>query len=288
MKSKNKPKLNVWLLALAACLLAGGLAVFAIFGHKNTKTSNTTSTKQAYVALGDSVAAGTGLNTSSDSSACNRTEESFPHIVAIAKSAQLINIACSGATLPQGILGSQTVNGLALKPQLDQLFAQTQKPELVSVTIGANDVGWSAFIAKCYTGICGTADDTAKVDLELQKLSTNLNTMLSSISSHYGQSAPVVVLTGYHQVFPQVKLSCLELSGIDQGELNWTRARLDKLNATIKDSASKYPFAKFGEVNFTDHELCTAAPWVQGISSKAPFHPNEDGQSAFSQAMTQY
>ena len=108
-----------------------------------------------YVALGDSVAAGVGLKTNSDVSACDRTDESYPHQAARTLNYKLTNLACSGATIPAGIAGPQDVNGLMVQPQLELLFAAA-KPSLVSITIGANDANWTAVFAKCYTGICGS------------------------------------------------------------------------------------------------------------------------------------
>jgi len=197
-----------------------------------------------------------------------------------------MNLACSGSSLVAGIIGSQTVNGVVIEAQLDQLYAQP-KPYLVTVTIGANDMGWREIIIKCYTSSCGSVSDTSVFDSKLKDFSVSLNKMLYQIDIHYQHSAPKLVVTGYHQVLPATKQSCLELSGFDQNEIDWNREQLGKLNSTVRDVVSKYSYAKYVEVDFSGHELCTGTPWVQNISSLAPLHPNQDGQLIYAKAASE-
>ena len=89
-----------------------------------------------YIAMGDSVAAGVGLNTYSDTTACYRTNESYPNLIAKTLDYKLYNLACSGASISTGVLGSQEVNKLSVAPQLLQLYA-LPTPHLITMTIGA-------------------------------------------------------------------------------------------------------------------------------------------------------
>lgn len=236
---------------------------------------------KTYVALGDSVAAGVGLADASDSSACDRTNQAYPNLVASALNYRLRNFACSGATLAAGILGQQDVNDLLIAPQLQQLFAQP-KPTLISLTIGANDVGWTTIIAKCYAGSCGSASDTASVDAKLVTVSANLRAALTQIQTRYPQATPRVIVTGYHQVFPAATVpSCPDLTGIDAAELSWGRQLQTSINDTLRQATSGYSFASFVPVDFSGHELCTADPWVQGLSDQQPYHPTAAGQAEF-------
>lgn len=249
---------------------------------RSDKPKPTTSTpKQLYVALGDSVAAGVGLRTDSDSSACNRTEQSYPGQLAARMRLNLTNLACSGATLPAGILGNQEVNQLSLAPQIEQLF-KLQQPDFVSLTIGANDADWTGSIGKCYTGECGTPADTAMVDQQLAVVSTKLQTVLQQIRDKY-KKPPIVVVTGYHQVFPTDRAKCNDLMGIEPQEIEWGRQQQASLNDTIKQATSGYTFAQYVGVNYAGHELCSADSWVQGIADKQPYHPTEAGQAVFAE-----
>ena len=268
-------------------LIAIIIGVFTLILIHNTgqKTTTTTNTiKQNYVALGDSVAAGVGLEYYSDSSACDRTNQSYPNIVASSLNFNLTNLACSGATLPNGILGQQDVNDLNLSPQVSQLF-KLKKPSLITLTIGANDIGWTNIITKCYTSECGSASDTAGVNAALVSMSNNLSTALTQIKNNYGSSVPEVIVTGYHQVFPTSSLSCGDLTGIDATELTWGRSQQANLNSNIQAIVAQYSFAKFAPVNFSGHELCTTDSWVQGLSDNAPYHPTAEGQQEYANSV---
>jgi len=238
----------------------------------------------SYVALGDSVAAGVGLKTDSDSSACDRTNESYPNLVAQQMNFKLYSLACSGATMNSGILGKQDVNQLMVSSQLDQLF-KLSKPSLITITIGANDIDWTSIIGKCYTSVCGSAEDTTAVNQKLATLATDLKSALSQIQSHYKNDPPNVVVTGYHQVFPASVNNCPDLTGIDHSELSWGRDQQTSLNKTINSSVASFNFVKFANIDFKGHELCTPDSWVQGISDKDPYHPTEDGQAAFANSV---
>lgn len=263
----------------------GGLILLFIllFGISSNSSNNKKTTVvlyKNYVALGDSVSAGVGLMNYSDSSACDRTNQSYPNIVALKLNLNLKNLSCSGATIDQGVAGQQDVNKLILKSQLDQLYL-LPKPDLISLTIGANDIGWTDIISKCYEGSCGSSDDSAVVEAKINQLSYNLSSVLSSIQKKYSSSIPKVVVTGYHQVFPVTYSSCADLTGINSNGLSWGRQQQELLNNAISSTVSEFSFAKFAPVNFSGHELCSANPWVQGLSESAPYHPNYSGQQEY-------
>lgn len=268
---------------LAAVVVIIGVIAAVNRGHEQAAPSR--NNLKTYVALGDSVVAGVGLNEDSDSSACNRTNQSYPNKVSAKLNYTFKNIACSGATLPEGILGAQNVNQLAVTPQLKQLFA-LPKPSLISITVGANDVQWTSVIAKCYTSECGTPEDAARVASNLAAVSANLRTALAQIQTHYGQNAPRVIVTGYHQVFPTGNVAnCSDLKGIDASELSWGRQLQTSISDTLRDATMGYSFVTFVPVDYTGHELCTADSWVQGLNDKQPYHPTEAGQAAFASAI---
>lgn len=241
-------------------------------------------TKGTYVALGDSVAAGVGLMGDSDSSACDRTNQSYPNQVAKQQKYKLVSLACSGATLPAGVLGSQTVNQLALDAQITQLYAQPN-PKIITLTIGANDAHWTDVIKACYVGSCAHIDS---IDNDLASVTTNLSSALDQLKQHYGQTLPQVVVTGYHQVFPvSPTADCSDLTGIDGTELAYGRELQSSLNKTIQSVVSNYEFARYAAVDFSGHELCTSDSWVQGLADKMPYHPTALGEQAFATAVLQ-
>jgi len=271
------------ILVLAAAAGAGAVVI-----NHETKSSDATKTpspSESYFALGDSVAAGIGLEDPSDTSACDRTNQSYPNIVAKELNVNLSNIACSGAASSTGILSSQNVNNLAVNPQLNQLFAAPKRPMLVTLTIGANDIGWSKTISKCYTATCGDLADTSAIADKIVTLGTNLNSILGKIQTNYSSDIPHVIVTNYYQVFPVKGNTCDSLSGITADEINWWRTQQVSLNQVISKVSLAYPFVKVADVDFSGHELCTSDPWVQGLQDRAPYHPTANGQQAITKAI---
>jgi lysophospholipase L1-like esterase len=274
------------LIALLLVLLVGGIWWRHQSAKPSTVTDTAASTGQpaakagpAYAALGDSVAAGVGLAEYSDASACDRTKQAYPGQLAAKQHYQVTNLACSGATFAAGLNGSQDVNRLPVTAQITQLFGQP-KPALVSITAGANDLRWTELLQRCYMATCGTAADKAALNAGLQTVAAGLRTTLGQIQNKYGTAPPRVLVTGYYQIFPQqAAAGCSDLSGIEQGELAWARSVQTSLNDTLRTTAAAFPFAGFVPVSFEGHELCTADPWLQGLTDKQPFHPTEAGQA---------
>ncbi|WP_312858443.1 GDSL-type esterase/lipase family protein, partial [Pseudonocardia pini] len=85
-----------------------------------------------YVALGDSYAAGVGAGTGE----CGRTEASYPARYAVGVRSFAF-VACSGATTA-GVLK-------------DQVRAVSRDTDLVTITVGGNDVGFVPVLARCGT-----------------------------------------------------------------------------------------------------------------------------------------
>ena len=265
------------LIAVGVGLVVGiGASTFYMSrGTNDAQNVSQTPTGPTYVALGDSVAAGIGLPNSSDSSACDRTEESYPKLVAKALSARLTSVACSGATIRGGIDGSQTINKLSLKPQIQSLAKQN--PSRVSLTIGANDSSWLELVIKCYQSVCGDAADEQLYEQRLTDLRAQLRSKVQKISDSVGGSSRIVV-TGYYHVFPVTDFRCSDLEGVDDTELAFGRTLQAKLNDAIKEAVTDVDKVTYAPADFSGHELCSADPWVQGLADSAPYHPTAAGQ----------
>ncbi len=255
-------------------LVLSAVALFLLNG-KDTKPQMHES-RPLYVALGDSISAGAGLESSSDSSACDRHNESYPSLVAESLNMKLTSYACSGATANNGIMGAQLVNSLSVKPQLDQLFAGP-KPTLITLTIGANDIGWTDILARCVAVYCGSDSDTIQVNTNLKNVTASVKTALQSIVMNYSLATPTVMVTSYYHVFASSN-DCTAIPGITATEQAWWNAQSDKLDQALADASSSYRFSNFTPINFSGHELCSSTSWIQGLQQRAPFHPNDEGQ----------
>ena len=103
-----------------------------------------------YVALGDSYSAGFGLIPYSNAPAagCYQADENYPHLIAAALELNLDDRTCSGAKTENIDNTPQTtITGDGIAPiQSDSLNASTN---LVTVTIGGNDLGFADVAAFC-------------------------------------------------------------------------------------------------------------------------------------------
>lgn len=252
-----------------------------------------------YAALGDSVAAGAGLSPpggqATDDAACGRSAVSYPYLLTRKLNATLHDVACSGATISNGILGAQTISsaGVTMPSQLDRAF-QGGVPDIMTVTIGANDAHWVDFVSKCYVETCGTLKDTATAAGYLTYLQGQLAYVLHQIKDRSGMHAPPkVFVTGYY--YPVSSTACLG-GTLDQNEFSWINAQTDNLNKAIRQTIAattkvsswfrgSYNFATYVPVSFTGHGLCSTDPWVQGPADPAPLHPTTAGARAYSDAL---
>lgn len=106
---------------------------------------------KTYVALGDSYAAGFGLPAPAKPTrlafpGCAQTSLDYPHRLAAQLKLRLIDASCSGATTAD-FYAPQSVPGRMPPAQLDVVKAL--QPDLVTVTIGGNDLGFSSIAQTC-------------------------------------------------------------------------------------------------------------------------------------------
>ena len=106
----------------------------------------------AYVGLGDSYASGegsssylAGSNTKTDK--CHRATDGYVEQLAAQLGVTPDFAACSGATIPD--FTDINIEGNGEQPQLNHLSQQTQ---LVTLSIGGNDVGFSHILTDCIYG----------------------------------------------------------------------------------------------------------------------------------------
>ena len=104
----------------------------------------------SYVALGDSYAGGFGVGpySSGPAAGCFQSTTDYPHQVAASLGLQLDDRACAGATTGNiSRVAQKTGAGSATAPvQADALSKNT---DVVTVSIGGNDLGFAGVIANC-------------------------------------------------------------------------------------------------------------------------------------------
>lgn len=251
----------------------------------NTMAPNTTNTNGVYAALGDSVAAGLGLATnasSSDNAGCGQSSQGYPNIVAQQRNLQLINATCSGAVVSD-LYEAHNVNGTQMPAQLDTAFSQGT-PQLITITVGANDLHWAQFLQLCQSFTCNTGINSTVARGYMTVLRGKLTYALQDIQRRSNGQPPQVIVTGYYN---PISNACKgQLSGFTNDEIGWLNDQRTALNNSIQSVVAHYPFATYATTDFSGHSACSTDPWVQGLSSgTAALHPTATGQQQIAQSV---
>lgn len=225
----------------------------------------TTSTR--YVALGDSFAAGMGGG--DETGKCRSSAASYPAVFTGESGIHLVtNAACSGAT----------TSDLLRK----QLIALDDRTDLVTVSIGGNDLGVAAIAADCAAGKAASCRSQLTSALSLLNV---LPERLATVYDAILQAAPNarVVVTGYALMYdasnPEAK---------DFGMAAAINAATIGLNQVIDDAVdaerAKGAPMTFVGVDFAGHAIGDADPWVH-TSGVDAFHPTADGYAEYARQL---
>lgn len=170
-----------------------------------------------YVALGDSYSAGLGLTPSTGlpTPECGQSSVNFPHQVATAYGLNLTDVTCSGAETGDITVDSQFGN---ISPQIAALSADT---DVVTLTIGGNDLGFTDVIQTCLAqtadgpllfptqdGVflpnCNAGYAADGVDRLALKISAQVAPSLATTYAAIAAAAPnaKVFVVGYPSIFP--------------------------------------------------------------------------------------
>lgn len=236
------------------------------------------------VVVGDSTAAGEGnrlvAHPSIEDKLCNRSRDAFAPDLAASNGWKVTNVACSGATIRNGLLGPQEVAGRSIKPQLKN--PAVAKADLVVVSIGANDVHWNVLLAMCALTLdCSNSAQQAFLQQQLAGFSRDLLQLFSQLQLL--PNHPTVVVNQYYNPFPG-SVDCLKSHGLTEAKKRSLEHQLTALNTVLAKGATAAGF-RTATPNFVDHGVCAPQPYVQGLNAKAPFHPTASGQLAIALAI---
>jgi lysophospholipase L1-like esterase len=222
-----------------------------------------------YVALGDSYSSGVGTRTYyNDGTSCQRSPDAYGPLIAAARGYALSFQACSGAK-------TTDVNS-------NQLGTLSSSTNLVTITIGGNDAGFSNVILNCaaYYFTCDSSINSANSFIQNQ-LPGLLNTTYSNIRSR--ATAAHVVVLGYPHLFTSDGRTCNfnALTSAHEKRLNSTA---DVLDSVLQARAQAHGFTYVDSRNaFLPHEVCSSSEWLNGQSNplSESYHPNVSGQADF-------
>ena len=222
-----------------------------------------------------------GAPTESDR-ACGRSLDSLAQEIGGLISAPVANLACSGATIPNGLRGPQSRGGQTLPPQVG-LLKQFAGLKFVVVVIGPNDLSWGDQLRYCY-GVADCHDRLTggEFTYRLAAFDHDYGDLLHDLNDLPG-SPQVIVMTSY-DIFA-ADAACPDALGppgaigLSPQNIELLRARNVQLNDVLAAGAEKYGFAVARPVLTP---LCqegsdALGPHLQGLGDSAPFHPTGIG-----------
>ena len=231
------------------------------------------------VVMGDSTAAGAGLPSFTHASpadkACGRSSQAYAVDLARVNGWKALNLACDSATIAHGLLGRQRQGTQRIPPQIDSLN-RVKDPVIVIVSVGADDLQWSAILEYCATTQCDSRASNAYFQQKLAQFSTAYLQLLIQLGSLPGH--PRVIINRYYDPFG-TDVSCITQRGLTLAKVSTVQTWLVALNQVLAKGAAQFGFAS-PQPSFAGHALCSPVPYVQGLGGAAPFHPTALGQLA--------
>jgi lysophospholipase L1-like esterase len=240
-----------------------------------------------YVALGSSMAAGPGIKPRAAGSplAAGRSARNYPHLAAERLGLDLIDVTYSGATTANVLRERQR----GAPPQVDVLDGTE---ELVTVTIGGNDVGYvpllfAAALPSVLRAIPVLGDRLRELlDPAAREVALNqVGAALRDIGQVLRQRSPRarILFVDYLTLLPPAGTPAppLPRDVADLGRLVAQRLAQETLDAATATGCEVVHAADASR----DHHAWSADPWTIGAGSllpwrPKPFHPNAAGMRA--------
>lgn len=287
-----------------------------------TSTFTASPAGTAYTSIGDSYSAGEGIREYAllpgAARGCHQSEQGYSTRVGTAgyelpnkQAAVLKNVACSGAILKNLIGVEQNARGETHDVQLEAVDAST---DLVSFTIGGNDMGFSDVLnhcatqSQCYEDGFVSLNSGRDLSLDafltarLRLLEPELGSLYRTLRSRSGDNATVVALN-YPELFDDghaLRVGCKEAVVFGKGEREYLNGRIEDLRDAIARQATNAGiFATDVIDDFKGRRVCDGGvndngEWlvghetVAGIAGDASFHPNVNGAAAYSRILVDF
>jgi hypothetical protein len=244
----------------------------------------TTTVSATTVVIGDSTAAGAGNPVVSSATpqdvACRRSRDSYAADIAAVNGGTVVNLACTNASIEDGLFGIEAINGAIVPAQLATLAGMTGVHTVI-VSIGANEMHWAELMELCLVSPqCDDSASAAWFAQALDNFTVDYYDLLQHLATLPG--APQVIINEYYDPLP-AKPVCPGQPGLTAAKSAVLLARLTTFNTVLSQGAASFGFAAV-DPNFAGHELCTNQSYVQGLGAGAPLHPNAAGELAIALA----
>ena len=247
-----------------------------------------------YVALGDSRAAGPYLDAAAMLGGCARADAGYPNLVAGSLHAtDFVNVACTGARSENVTSVPQPTATGPVPPQIDSLTSDT---DLVTLSIGGNDIGWSGLVSACYTDLPGgdahcrtDPGTTASMDAALAALGPKITATLVAVQQRAPRAR--VLLVGHGGVFDN--RGCWPGIPTSDADAVFVTNFFSRMNRVLAGSAAASG-AEFVDVTVgaQGHDACAPSEqrWYEGrqsLSLAKALHPTVAGMRHMAQRVVE-
>jgi GDSL-like Lipase/Acylhydrolase family len=324
-----------------SALLAAGCGGSTNAGTTASRPASGAS-RLSIVSLGDSIASGEGINYGYRYSPrpvehwsggtdnptwvgpyqlCHVSSQAYGDVVAATLHARFANFACTGSTYLNGIVAPRTgqvgsasvtyrpaqFGNWKTRTDLNTAYGAAH-PDVVLVTLGADDVHFVEIIEACVTdsvldpSACTASDPGPTIEqdyfAELPTLMQHYRDLVAAIRAR-GAAArpsrvPTIVFTTYPDPLPAAEAdlsvtACPDAAHLSAAQISYLSQLLDGVTQLLRSSLSGEPGVAIADVShaFDGHRLCSSDPWAYGPSvlatnpsSNAPYHPTPEGQRA--------
>ncbi|MDX3072777.1 SGNH/GDSL hydrolase family protein [Streptomyces sp. MI02-7b] len=277
--------------ALSTAALTGAVALVG-FAAGQAGASPAGHSGRDHVALGDSYASAPLVPDQVDTT-CFRSSHNYPSLVAAQRHADLTDVSCSGATTAQMTAPQGTAPA--------QFTALERGTDVVTVSIGGNDIGFSSVIATC-AGV--TSSDPAGAPCRAHFTSGGSDRLAERVEQTAPRIAEVirgihrrsphaeVLVVGYPDLFPDDGAGCTSSSvPFAAGDFSYLRDTEKKLNSMLavqaRENGARYVDTYTPTIG---HDMCrpTGERWIESLAPAtpaAPAHPNAQGEQAMATAV---
>lgn len=282
-------------------VFAAGLATLAMaLGFTAVPADAAPPPKVDYVALGDSYTAGTGAGAAKRPAGVDCWQSSPGYVDRIGKTGRVelvANAACHGAVLS---MASPTWDPVIYTPTVQEQIqflvnsgALSADTELVSITAGANDLGFASVLGVCaFSSVeaCRAAVTQATSPEALAFLTASLVQTYAAI--HQAAPNARIAVLGYPLLFePSSTLAPIPVS--NQMLMNQATLRVNAAIAAAVSTANALYQANAQYIDVTDefagHAVNSTEPWLQlaltDFTADYNFHPTPEGHRAYASAL---
>lgn len=245
---------------------------------------------ESYVALGDSYSALGDLTSLTGAPGCTRTTKNYPTLLQARIAAKKFTDATCGEAETRHMTGPQSIPGGSVPPQFDALTAET---DLVTVTIGINDLDFGTLVGTCAgVSLLGPGGNLCEQTIGTQEKSTR-SQRLAEAGAQVGAVIDAIRLRSPKATIAYVSYlnmlpdggSCATMPMITPADMKYLHDYQQAISAAFLAVASERGAVPVDATAAVGHDVCQPANvrWVEPLipaTTTSPFHPNPAGTAA--------